>query len=145
MRAKLAQEGLIRSAGIPFTILRATQFFEFVGAIAGSSADGTVRLPPALMQPVAAEDVAAALTDIAVNKPVNGMVELAGPEPIRMDELVRRFFHASLDSRHVTTDVNAIYFGTKVNDQSLTPGNQPRIGPTRFDDWLSSRSMAAAH
>jgi uncharacterized protein YbjT (DUF2867 family) len=131
---------------VPYTILRATQFFEFVGAIAGSDADSNpVRLPPALMQPVAAEDVAAALTDIAMNKPVNGTVEVAGPEPIRMDELVRRFLNASQDTRHVITDVHALYFGAEVNDQSLTPGNHPRIGPTRFDNWLSSRSMAMAH
>jgi uncharacterized protein YbjT (DUF2867 family) len=146
MRAKVAQEELIRSAGVPYTILRATQFFEFVGAIGESSADGhTLRLPPALMQPVAAEDVAAALTDIAVNKPVNGTVEVAGPEPVRMDELVRRFLNASRDTRHVTTDVNALYFGAKVNDQSLTPGKHPRIGTTRFGDWLSSRSIAVVH
>src|SRR5687768_1844177 len=92
MRAKVAQEGLIRSAEIPYTIVRATQFFEFVGAIAGSGTNcNTVRLPPAMMQPIAAQDVSAALADIAVSKPVNGMVELAGPEPIRMDEFVRRF------------------------------------------------------
>jgi uncharacterized protein YbjT (DUF2867 family) len=138
MRAKAAQEGLIRSAGIPYTILRATQFFEFVGAIAGSSAAGnTVRLPPALMQPVAAEDVAAALTDIAMNKSVNGTVEVAGPEPIRMDELVRRFLAATRDARQVTTDAQARYFGAALDDRSLTPGAKPRLGSTRFEDWLS--------
>jgi uncharacterized protein YbjT (DUF2867 family) len=138
MRAKVAQEGLIRSAGIPYTILRATQFFEFVGAIAGSSAGGnTVRLPPALMQPVAAEDVAAALTDLAMNKPVNGTVEVAGPEPIRMDELVRRFLAATRDTRQVTTDAQARYFGAALDDRSLTPGAKPRLGRTRFEDWLS--------
>ena len=138
LRAKVAQEKLIRSGGIPYTIVRATQFFEFVGAIAGSGADGnTIRLPPALMQPVAAEDVAAALADIAVAKPVNGTIELAGPEPIRMDELVRRFFAATGDARQVTTDAQARYFGAVPDDRSLTPGDNPRLGSTRFGDWLA--------
>ncbi len=137
-RAKLAQENLIKASKIPYTILRATQFFEFVGSIAQSAADGqTLRLPPALMQPVASDDVADALADVAVEQPLNGTVELAGPEPIAMDDLVRRFLVANRDSRKVTTDAQARYFGTEVNDQSLTPGDNPRIGPTRFDDWLS--------
>jgi uncharacterized protein YbjT (DUF2867 family) len=138
MRAKVAQEGLIRSAGIPYTIVRATQFFEFVGAIAGSGTDGdTVRLPAALMQPVAAADVSAALADVAVSEPVNGTVELAGPDPIRMDELVRRFLAATRDARRVTTDAQARYYGTVLDDRSLTPGDNPRLGPTRYEDWLS--------
>lgn len=138
MRAKVAQEKLIRSAGIPYTILRATQFFEFVGAIAGSSADAnSIRLPPALMQPVAGDDVAAALADVAVNQPVNGTIEVAGPEPIRMDALVRRFLKASGDARQVTTDAQARYFGAALDDRSLTPGTQPRLGVVRFEDWLS--------
>jgi uncharacterized protein YbjT (DUF2867 family) len=137
-RAKMAQENLIKASNIPYTILRATQFFEFVGAIAQSATDGeSVRLPPALMQPIVSDDVAAALADVAVEKPLNGTVELAGPEPIRMDELVRRFLSANRDARKVTTDAHAGYFGTAVNDQSLTPGDNPRIGPTRFEDWLS--------
>ena len=141
-RAKMAQENLIKASPIPYTIVRATQFFEFVGAIAQSATDGqTVRLPPALMQPIVSDDVAAALADVAVAEPLNGTVELAGPEPIRMDELVRRFLSANRDARKVTTDVHAGYFGTAVNDQSLTPGDDPRIGPTRFEDWLS-RSIA---
>jgi uncharacterized protein YbjT (DUF2867 family) len=140
MRAKVAQEGLIRSAGIPYTIVRATQFFEFVRAIAGSGADGdTIRLPPALMQPVAAEDVSAALAEIAVSQPANGTVELAGPELIRMDELVRRFLAATQDKRRVTADAQARYYGAVVDDRSLTPGDNPRLGPTRFEDWLSQR------
>jgi len=139
MRAKVAQEGLIRSARIPFTIVRATQFFEFAGAIAESGADGeTIRLPPALMQPVAAADVSAALADIAVNPPLNGTIELAGPEPIRMDELARTFLAAKGDARKVTTDARARYYGAVVDDRSLTPGGgNPRLGPTRFKDWLS--------
>jgi uncharacterized protein YbjT (DUF2867 family) len=137
-RAKMAQENLIKASRIPYTIVRATQFFEFVGAIAQSATDGqTVRLPPALMQPIVSDDVAAALADVAVEKPLNGTVELAGPEPIRMDELVRRFLSANRDARKVTTDAYAGYFGTAVNDQSLTPGDNPRLGPTRFQDWLS--------
>jgi uncharacterized protein YbjT (DUF2867 family) len=147
-RAKMAQENLIKSSSIPYTIVRATQFFEFVGAIAQLSTVGqSVRLPPALMQPVAADDVAAELAEVAVEPPLNRMIELAGPEPIRMDELVRQFLHANHDERQVTTDVQARYYGIKVNDQSLTPGQHPRLGPTRFEKWLSSQpqSMAGAH
>ncbi len=146
-RAKMAQENLIKASRIPYTIVRATQFFEFVGGIAELASDGhTVRLPPAMMQPIAADDVAAALADIAAAEPLNGTIELAGPETIRMDELVRRFLSASHDVRQVTTDVQARYYGIKVNDQSLTPGDHPRIGPTRFGDWLDrSASASAAH
>jgi uncharacterized protein YbjT (DUF2867 family) len=137
-RAKMAQENLIKASKIFYSIVRATQFFEFVEAIADSGADGqTVRLPPALMQPIVSQDVAAALADVAAEKPLNGTVELAGPEPIRMDELVRRFLSSKGDPRRVTTDVQARYFGIEVNDRSLTPGENPRLGPTRFDDWLS--------
>jgi uncharacterized protein YbjT (DUF2867 family) len=137
-RAKMAQEELIKAAKIPYTIVRATQFFEFVGAIAQFSTEGTtVRLPPALMQPIVSDDVAAALADVALAKPLNGMVEIAGPEPIRMDELVRQFLAATRDARQVTTDPQAPYYGTTVNDRSLTPGDNPRLGPTRFADWLS--------
>src|SRR5213080_372576 len=137
-RAKMAQETLIKASPIPYTIVRATQFFEFVGSIAQSATEGqTVRLSPALMQPIVSDDVAAALADVAVEEPLNGTIELAGPEPIRMDELVRRFLSANRDARKVTTDVHAGYFGTAVNDQSLTPGHNPRLGPMRFEDWLS--------
>jgi uncharacterized protein YbjT (DUF2867 family) len=141
-RAKMAQENLIKASKIPYTIVRSTQFFEFVSGIAQAASDGqTVRLSPALVQPIVSDDVATALADIAVEEPVNGTVELAGPEPIRLDELVRRYLSANRDARKVTTDVHALYFGTKLNDQSLTPGENPRIGPTRFQDWLS-RSRA---
>ncbi|HEY4233815.1 MAG TPA: SDR family oxidoreductase [Lacipirellulaceae bacterium] len=137
-RAKLVQENLIKASKIPYTIVRATQFFEFVGAIAEGAAEGkTIRLPPTLMQPVASDDVAAMLAEVAVAEPLHGAVELAGPEPIRMDELVREFLSANSDSRTVTTDVNVGYFGTEVNDQSLTPGANPRLGPTRFGEWLA--------
>src|SRR3989441_11301143 len=137
-RAKMAQENLIKASPVPYTIVRATQFFEFVGGIAQSATDGqTVRLSPALVQPIVSDDVAAAMADVAVGEPLNGTVELAGPEPIRLDELVRQFLSANRDARSVTTDVHALYFGTELNDQSLTPGKNPRIGPTRFEDWLS--------
>ena len=137
-RAKMAQENLIKASLIPYTIVRATQFFEFVDSIAQSATDGqTVRLSPALMQPIVSDDVAAAMADVAVGEPLNGTVELAGPEPIRLDELVRQFLRANRDARKVTTDVHARYFGIELNDQSLTPGENPRLGPTRFEDWLS--------
>ena len=137
-RAKIAQETLIKASSIPYTIVRATQFFEFVGAIAQSATDGqTVRLSPALIQPIASDDVAAALVQVVIGTPLNGTVELAGPEPIRLDELVRQFLSAHRDTRKVTTDVHALYFGIELNDQSLIPGNNPRSGPTRFEAWLS--------
>src|SRR5688572_6195118 len=125
-RAKMAQENLIKASNIPYTIVRATQFFEFVGAMAHSATDGqTVRLPPVLMQPIASDDVAAMLAGVAIAEPLNGTVELSGPEPIRMDELVRRFLIASRDPRQVIADPQAGYFGAAVNDQSLTPGDHP--------------------
>jgi len=137
MRAKVAQEKAIKAATVPYTIVRATQFFEFVGGIADASTEGkTVRLPPALMQPIAADDVAAALADISVGRPLNGTIELAGPEGIRMDEIARLFLSAKRDPREVSTDVHARYYGAEVDDRSLTPGKDPRIGPTRFEDWL---------
>jgi uncharacterized protein YbjT (DUF2867 family) len=137
-RAKLAQENLIKASSIPYTIVRATQFFEFVGGIAQAATQGeTVRLPAALMQPIVSDDVAAAMADVAVAEPLNGTVELAGPEPIRQDELVRKFLSATGDPRTVTTDPSALYYGIALTDQSLTPGDNPRIGPTRFEDWLS--------
>ncbi|MGB8465987.1 MAG: SDR family oxidoreductase [Terrimicrobiaceae bacterium] len=137
-RAKLAQESLIKASPIPYTIIRATQFFEFVGGIAQAATEGqTVRVPAALMQPIVSDDVAAAVADIALAQPRNGMVELAGPEPIRQDELVRQFLSATGDPRTVVTDASALYFGIALNDQSLTPGDKPILGPTRFADWLS--------
>jgi uncharacterized protein YbjT (DUF2867 family) len=145
MRAKVAQEKLIKTAKIPYTIVRATQFFEFVGGIAESATEGqSVRLPSALMQPIVSDDVAAALADVAAGEPRNATIELAGPEPIRMDELVRRFLGAKRDARTVTTDARARYFGAELNDRSLTPGANPRIGPTRFGDWLARTSESTA-
>jgi uncharacterized protein YbjT (DUF2867 family) len=137
-RAKLAQEQVVKAATVPYTILRATQFFEFIGRLADSSTDGdTVRLAPVLVQPEAADDVAAALADVAVNPPVNGTVELAGPERFRLDELARRVLQANNDPRQVVADVHARYFGATLDDHSLIPGDNPRIAPTRFADWLS--------
>jgi len=136
-RAKMAQEKLIKASPIPYTIVRATQFFEFVGGIAKEATEGqTVRLPSALMQPIAADDVAAAVAEAALAKPLNGTFELAGPEPIRQDDLVRQFLNATGDPRKVIADPKALYYGLMLNDQSLTPGGHPHIGPTRFKDWL---------
>lgn len=138
MRAKVAQEALIKAATVPYTILRATQFFEFLGAIAGSGAEcGAVRLSPALMQPVAADDVAAALADVAVAVPKNGTIELAGPEALPLDSLVRRFLSANQDARQVITDPHARYFGEELDDRSLTPGDGARIGSIHFESWLN--------
>src|SRR5438876_1194725 len=137
-RAKLAQEKLIQASPIPYTIVRATQFFEFVGGIAQFATEGqTVRLPPVLMQPIAADDVAAVMADVALAEPLNAMVDLAGPELIRQDELVRQFLNATGDARKVMSDASALYYGINVNDQSLTPSENPRLGTTRFSDWLS--------
>jgi uncharacterized protein YbjT (DUF2867 family) len=121
-RAKMAQENLIKASPVPYTIVRATQFFEFVGGIAQSATDGqTVRLSPALVQPIVSDDVAAALTEVTLGTPVNGTVELAGPEPIRLDELVRQFLSAHRDARKVTTDVHALYFGIELTIKALPP------------------------
>jgi uncharacterized protein YbjT (DUF2867 family) len=145
-RAKLAQEKLIQASKIPYTIVRATQFFEFVGAIAQLATEGqTVRVPPVLMQPLAAEDVAAAMADVALAKPLNGMVELAGPEVIRQDDLVRRFLQATGDARTIIADPQALYYGIAVNDQSLVPGEHPRLGSTRFEEWLGHHAEPVAH
>jgi uncharacterized protein YbjT (DUF2867 family) len=138
-RAKMAQENLIKAAKIPYTIVRATQFFEFVGAIAQFSTVGqTVHMTPALFQPMASDDVAAAMADVAVGPPVNGTIEIAGPERVPLDKLVGRFLRATRDPREVITDAEARYYGVAVNDQSLTPGNNARIGPTSFEAWLSA-------
>ena len=138
-RAKMAQENLIKASPVPYTIVRATQFFEFVEGIAQSATEGqTVRLQPVLMQPIVSDDVAAVMAEVAVEAPLNGTIELAGPEPIRQDELVRKFLSAKRDPRTVTVDARAGYFGgIPVDDQSLVPSDHPRLGTTRFEDWLS--------
>jgi len=142
-KAKLAQENLIKASGIPFTIVHATQFFEFAKNIAQSGTDGsTVRLSSVLMQPMAADDVAAAVAEAALGQPVNGMIEVAGPDQIRQDELVRQYLSATGDSRKVVADTKPLYYGIEVNDQSLVPGANARLGKIHFKDWLShSKSM----
>lgn len=137
-RAKVAQENLIKASGIPYTLLRATQFFEFVGGIAQSATVGEeICLSPALIQPMASDDVVAALTDVALAAPVNGTVEVAGPEAMPLDELVRRFLRATQDTRKVVPDVHARYYGAVLDDQSLTAGKNARLGAIRFEDWLA--------
>jgi len=144
-RAKVAQENLIKASGIPYTILRATQFFEFVGGIAQAATVGEeICLSPALIQPMASDDVVAALTEVTLATPVNGTVEVAGPEAMPLDELVRRFLRATQDTRKVVPDVHARYFGSVLDDQSLTPGKNPRLGAMRFEDWLGQSTAQAA-
>jgi uncharacterized protein YbjT (DUF2867 family) len=141
LRAKIAQEKLIKASNVPYSILRATQFFEFVGGIADAATEGnTVRLTSAKLQPIAADDVAAALAPVVMGEPVNGIVEVAGPEPIPLAELARRWLTEKRDKRQVVIDPKARYFGTELNDKSLTPGTNPRIGPTRYDEWLKRSS-----
>jgi uncharacterized protein YbjT (DUF2867 family) len=138
LRAKVAQERLIKGGKVPYTIVRATQFFEFLGAIAGAGTDGgAVHLPSAPMQPVAADDVAAALADVVVGPPANATLELAGPEAQSMAAFVRRALAASGDTRAVVADPRARYFGAALDAHGLTPdGAGARIGPTRFEEWL---------
>jgi uncharacterized protein YbjT (DUF2867 family) len=137
-RAKMAQENLITASRVPYTIVRATQFFEFVGAIAQlSTQDKTVRLPATLFQPMAADDVASFVAEAAVAQPVNGIIEIAGPEPLGLDEAARQFIEANDDPRTVITDPSVGYYGIAVDDRSLTPGAHPRLGATHFAQWLS--------
>jgi len=137
-RAKVAQENLIKASGIPYTLLRATQFFEFVGGIVQSFAVGEeIRVSPALIQPIASDDVVAALADVVLAAPVNGTVEVAGPEVMPTDDLARRFMRATQDHRKVMPDINARYFGSVLDDRSLTASKDARLGAIRFDDWLA--------
>ena len=137
-RAKIAQENLIKASSIPYSIVRATQFFEFVKGIADLSTDGNkVRLPSALIQPMAANDVAEAVGRIAVGSPVNGIVEVGGPEQFHLDELVRRDLVARKDPREVVADPHARYYGIKVSERTLVPDNDARLGETRFETWLT--------
>lgn len=136
-RAKAAQEEVVKTGLVPYTIVRATQVFEYIGRIADSSTDGdTVRLSPALVQPVAADDVARTLADVALGAALNDTVELAGPEAFTLAELTRRALNATNDPRQVTTDIHARHFGAELECQTLIPGDDARIGPTRFEDWL---------
>jgi len=143
-RAKVAQEKLIRASGIPYTIIRSTQFLEFLGAIAASAADGnTVRVSPGLFQPIAADDVAAAVADVAVAPPKNGIVEIAGPERQPFNEIVARYLKAVADPRKVVRDPEARYWGGKVDDRSLVPLGEARLGRIGLDEWVR-RSQAKA-
>ena len=136
-RARLAQEKLIEDSSILYSIVHATQFFEFMNGIANQATDGnTVRLPPALIQPMAAEDVASAVARVAVGPPLKSIVEVAGPEQFRLDELIRRTLKARSDPREVITDPDAPYYGIAVGERTLLPGDDARIGDTRLDDWL---------
>jgi uncharacterized protein YbjT (DUF2867 family) len=144
-RAKVAQEKLIKTSGIPYTIIRSAQFLEFLGGIAASSADGKiVRLPPVLFQPIAADDVAAIVTDVALAAPRNGIIEIAGPERAPFNEFVARYLKAVGDPRKVVRDPEARYFGGRVEERSLVPLGEARLGRIRFDEWLRRRSQAAA-
>jgi uncharacterized protein YbjT (DUF2867 family) len=136
-RAKMAQERLITAGKIPYTLVRSTQFFEFMGGIAQAGAEGeTVRLSTALMQPIASDDVADAVAEAALGAPVHGIVEVAGPERMRLVDVVQRFMNAKQDRRKVIADAHARYFGVELDDTSLTPSGTPRVGRTRFADWL---------
>lgn len=144
LRAKLAQEDLVKRSGVPYTIIRSTQFFEFVGGIAQAATQGgTVRLSPAHLQPIAADDVAALVTRVAIMAPANGVIELAGPERIGLDDLVRRYLTVKRDDRKVVTDVHARYFGAELDDRSLTPGDNPHLGATTYQDWLNRQAASA--
>jgi uncharacterized protein YbjT (DUF2867 family) len=143
-RAKLAQEDLIAESARPYSIVRATQFYEFMNRIAADATDGnTVRLPPALIQPMAADDVASGVCRVAVGAPLNGMVEIAGPEPFRLDELIRGVLAAGSDPREVVTDPHARYFGISPSERALLPGGAARLAEDRFSDWLE-RQLATA-
>ena len=137
-RAKIAQEKLIKESSVPYSIVQATQFFEFVKSIADAATDGNqVLLAPVLIQPMAADDVASAVGRIAVGTPVNGTVEVAGPEQFRLDELIRQGLSARNDPREVIADPHARYFGAELSERTLVPGDAARLGKTRFEDWLS--------
>lgn len=140
MRAKVAQETLIKAARVPYTILRSTQFFEFGGRIADEYSDGnTVRVPGAgLIQPILSDDVVSVLAEIALAPPVNGIVEVGGPERFRFEEFIARVLNAKHDKRRVVGDLHARYFGTELGEESLIPGGKARIGQTRFDAWIGT-------
>jgi len=144
-RAKMAQENLIKSFSNPYTIIRATQFFEFVKGIIDFSTEGNkVRLPSALIQPMAADDVASAVGRIATGAPVNGSVEIGGPEKFRLDELARQFLAAQKDPREVVTDPSASYYGVMVSERTLVPEDDAQLSETRFETWLNEQAPRAA-
>jgi len=142
LRAKNAQEALIRGGGIPFTIVHATQFFEFVTRIADEATVGTtVRLPPVFIQPMAADDVAKAVAQVAVGAPANGTVEVAGPERFRFDDLIRQGLEARHDPRQVVVDSHARYFGAELDERALIPGNDAQLGVIHFQEWLKQPAL----
>ena len=142
-RAKMAQENLIKGSSIPYSIVHATQFFEFIKGIADiSTVDSKVPLPPVLIQPMAADDVASAVGRVAMGSPVNGTVEVGGPEQFRLDELVRRYLEVRKDPRQVVTDPHAHYYGIEVSERTLLPGDDARVGEMRFETWLSQQSQS---
>jgi uncharacterized protein YbjT (DUF2867 family) len=144
-RAKIAQEKLITESSIPYSIVHATQFFEFLKGLADiSTVDGKVHLPPVLFQPMAAEDVASGVARVAVDQPINGIIEIAGPEQFRVDELVRRRLAELQDPREVIADPNALYSGAKITEKTLLPANNARLGETRFETWLTQSAAQTA-
>jgi uncharacterized protein YbjT (DUF2867 family) len=143
LRAKIAQEKLIKESSIPYTIVHASQFFEFLKDLADVSVvDGKVHLPPVLFQPMAADDVATAVAGIAIGPPVNGIVEIGGPEQFRLDELVRQRLASLNDPREVIADPIVLYSGARISERTLVPGNNARLGETRFEDWLAQSAGA---
>jgi uncharacterized protein YbjT (DUF2867 family) len=141
LRAKVAQEKLIEGSRVPFSIVRSTQFFEFLKRIASEASDGsTVRLPPVMTQPIAAEDAALAVSMVAMSAPANGTVEVAGPEELRFDTFIQTGLSAYKDSRRVVPDARAPYFGTQLSERSLMPRNSARLGKTRLQDWLARQA-----
>lgn len=144
-RAKMLQENLIKVSPVPYSIVRATQFFEFAGKIADFSSEGNkVRLPPVLFQPMSADDVARALLRVATGSPVNATLEVGGPEQFRLDDFIRRALAAHNDTRAVITDPTAPYFGIKVTERTLIPNDDARLGETRFEEWLASSTTQVA-
>ena len=145
LRAKVAQEKLIRSSSIPYSIVRATQFFEFLKSIADAATDGnTVHIPPVLFQPIAATDVAMAVSTVAVGAPMNRIGEIAGPEQFRFDEFIRLGLRARQDPRVVIADPHARYFGTELDERTLVPGPDASLGKIRFEEWLAQSAVPAA-
>ena len=137
-RAKIAQENLIKASSVPYSIVRATQFYEFAKGIADYSTDGNqVRLPHVLFQPMAADDVASAVGRVAIAPPVNGIVEVGGPEKFRLDEFIRRALTARRDPREVVADPHARYYGIEVKERTLVPEDDAKLGKIRFEDWLA--------
>jgi uncharacterized protein YbjT (DUF2867 family) len=144
LRAKVAQEKMIRNSSIQHSIIRATQFFEFSKSIADAATDGnTVRIPPVLFQPMAADDVASAVCRVAVGAPLNGVVEVGGPQQFRFDEFIGLSLRARQDPRKVVADPNAHYFGAKLTERTLVPGADAKLGEIRFEDWVSKSAVAA--